>query len=129
MGGDDQMSTALASVEHSDDSEGPEGSDEIVVLTPLVLEARAVRTGAPWADVRRVGMGPRRAARSAQLTAANGNRPILIAGFCGALDPQLEPGDIVLATELRGRAGGRHGIGLVGARLSPASADHPARGA
>ena len=77
-------------------------SDVIVVLAPLALEARAVRAGAPWADVRRVGMGPRRAARSAQLSAAGGSRPTLIAGFCGALDPALEPGDIVLASELRG---------------------------
>ena len=99
------MSTALASVEHTDDSEPQEGSDQIVVLAPLALEARAVRTGAPWADVRRIGMGPRRAARSAQLSAASGNRPILIAGFCGALDPQLEPGDVVLASELRGPTG------------------------
>ncbi len=99
------MSTAIASAKHSDGSEPEEGSDEIVVLAPLALEARAVRTGAPWADVRRVGMGPRRAARSAQMPAASGNRPILIAGFCGALDPQLEPGDIVLASELRRPAG------------------------
>jgi 4-hydroxy-3-methylbut-2-enyl diphosphate reductase len=99
------MSTAVASLEHSEGPE-PDGlSDEIVVLAPLALEARAVRTGAPWADVRRIGMGPRRAARSAQLSAANGNRPILIAGFCGALDPALEPGDIVLASELRGPTG------------------------
>ncbi len=82
-----------------------EDSDEIVVLAPLRLEARAVRRGAPWADVRRVGMGPRRAARAAQQPAARGGRPILIAGFCGALDPELEPGDIVLANELRGPSG------------------------
>jgi 4-hydroxy-3-methylbut-2-enyl diphosphate reductase len=50
-------------------------------------------------------MGPRRAARSAQLSVAGGNRPILIAGFCGALDPALEPGDVVLASELRGPTG------------------------
>jgi 4-hydroxy-3-methylbut-2-enyl diphosphate reductase len=99
------MSTAIASVEHSDRSEPEEGSDEIVVLAPLALEARAVRRGAPWADVRRIGMGPRRAARSARLPAVNGSRPILIAGFCGALDPRLEPGDIVLASELRGPTG------------------------
>jgi 4-hydroxy-3-methylbut-2-enyl diphosphate reductase len=29
----------------------------------------------------------------------------MIAGFCGALDPELEPGDIVLASELRGPTG------------------------
>lgn len=99
------MSTALIPAEHADGSEPEETSDEIVVLAPLALEARAVRGGAPWADVRRIGMGPRRAARSAQLSAASGNRPILIAGFCGALDPSLEPGDIVLASELRGPTG------------------------
>ncbi|MDE3131157.1 MAG: 4-hydroxy-3-methylbut-2-enyl diphosphate reductase [Acidobacteriota bacterium] len=99
------MSTALASVEASDGHQPEKLSDEIVVLAPLALEARAVRNGAPWADVRRIGMGPRRAARSAQLSAASGNRPILIAGFCGALDPALEPGDVVLASELRGPTG------------------------
>ena len=40
--------------------------DGLVVLAPLAIEARAVRSGAPWADVRRIGMGPRRAARSAR---------------------------------------------------------------
>jgi 4-hydroxy-3-methylbut-2-enyl diphosphate reductase len=99
------MSTALAPVEQDGGPEPADLSDEIVVLAPLALEARAVRTGAPWADVRRIGMGPRRAARSAQLSAASGHRPILIAGFCGALDPSLEPGDIVLASELRGPTG------------------------
>jgi 4-hydroxy-3-methylbut-2-enyl diphosphate reductase len=76
------------------------------VLAPLSLEARAVRHGAPWADVRQIGMGPRRAARSAELSlAAGGSQATLIAGFCGALDPDLEPGDIILASELRGPTG------------------------
>ncbi|HTW11434.1 MAG TPA: 4-hydroxy-3-methylbut-2-enyl diphosphate reductase [Solirubrobacteraceae bacterium] len=80
-------------------------SDEILVLAPLSLEARAVRAGAPWAEVRRIGMGPRRAQRSARLAVSGGNRPIMIAGFCGALDPELEPGDVVLASEVRGPTG------------------------
>jgi 4-hydroxy-3-methylbut-2-enyl diphosphate reductase len=29
----------------------------------------------------------------------------MIAGFCGALDPELEPGDVILPTELRGPTG------------------------
>ncbi len=95
------MSVAAASVP----ADAHASSDEIVVLTPLALEARAVRRGAPWAEVRRIGMGPRRAARSARLSAAGPSRPILIAGFCGALDPELEPGDIVLASELHGPDG------------------------
>jgi 4-hydroxy-3-methylbut-2-enyl diphosphate reductase len=83
----------------------PGATDGIIVLAPLSLEARAVRSGAPWADVHRIGMGPRRAARSAHLSMTTGGRAVLIAGFCGALDPDLEPGDIVLASELRGPTG------------------------
>jgi 4-hydroxy-3-methylbut-2-enyl diphosphate reductase len=77
---------------------------EVVVLAPLSVEARAVRAGAPWATVHRIGMGPRRAARSAAL-ADRARGAVLIAGFCGALDPELEPGDVVLASELRGPTG------------------------
>jgi 4-hydroxy-3-methylbut-2-en-1-yl diphosphate reductase len=77
----------------------------LVVMAPLSVEARAVRAGAPWAKVQRVGMGPRRAARSSQLVANTDASAVLIAGFCGALDPDLEPGDVVLATEVRGPTG------------------------
>ena len=80
-------------------------AEGIVVLAPLSLEARAVRSGAPWAHVHQIGMGPRRAARSAHLASGSEGRAVLIAGFCGALDPDLEPGDVVLASELRGPTG------------------------
>ena len=77
----------------------------LLVLAPLSVEARAIRGGAPWARVHQVGMGPRQAARGAHLAAEAGGRPVLIAGFCGALDPDLEPGDVVLASEVRGPTG------------------------
>ncbi len=75
----------------------------LTVLAPLSVEARAVRAGAPWAEVHQIGMGPRRAARSAHL--AEGGGAVLIAGFCGALHHELAPGDVVLASELRGPTG------------------------
>jgi 4-hydroxy-3-methylbut-2-enyl diphosphate reductase len=50
-------------------------------------------------------MGPRRSARAAALARAQPGSPVLIAGFCGALDPGLEPGDVILPTELRGPTG------------------------
>jgi 4-hydroxy-3-methylbut-2-enyl diphosphate reductase len=82
----------------------PEVSD-LLVLAPLRLEARAARAGAPWARVRRIGMGPRRARRAAELIEREGGGPVLLAGFCGALHPDLRPGDVVLASELRGPTG------------------------
>jgi 4-hydroxy-3-methylbut-2-en-1-yl diphosphate reductase len=78
---------------------------DLLVLAPLSLEAKAVRAGAPWAHVERVGMGPRRASRSAELVGRGAGGAVLIAGFCGALDPSLEPGDVVLASEVRGPTG------------------------
>jgi 4-hydroxy-3-methylbut-2-enyl diphosphate reductase len=75
------------------------------VVAPLSVEARAVRAGAPSARVHRIGMGPRRAARSAHIAREGVGGAVLIAGFCGALDPSLEPGDVVLASELRGPTG------------------------
>ncbi|HVX33433.1 MAG TPA: 4-hydroxy-3-methylbut-2-enyl diphosphate reductase [Solirubrobacterales bacterium] len=77
----------------------------LIVLAPLSVEARAVRAGAPWAEVRKIGMGPHRAARSARLVEEIEGGAVLIAGFCGALDPDLKPGDVVLASELRGPSG------------------------
>jgi len=85
--------------------ETPAAAPDLVVLAPLSVEARAVRAGAPWAQVHRVGMGPRRAARGADIAREAVGRPVMIAGFCGALDPALEPGEIVLASELRGPTG------------------------
>ena len=81
--------------------------EPVVVLAPMSVEARAVRSGAPWAQVQKTGVGPKRAARSAAV-ARDDPRParaVLIAGFCGALDPALQPGDVVLASELRDPAG------------------------
>jgi 4-hydroxy-3-methylbut-2-enyl diphosphate reductase len=77
----------------------------VTVLTPMALEARAVRRGAPWADVRRTGMGPKRAAQYASTHDHSDAAAVVIAGFCGALDPSLQPGDVVLASELRGVGG------------------------
>jgi 4-hydroxy-3-methylbut-2-enyl diphosphate reductase len=65
-----------------------------------------VRAGAPWADVHQVGIGQRRAERSAPL-AQSSEDAVLIAGFAGALDDRLEPGDVVLASELRDPDGSR----------------------
>jgi 4-hydroxy-3-methylbut-2-enyl diphosphate reductase len=50
-------------------------------------------------------MGPKRASRSAELVEYGAGGAVLIAGFCGALDSELVPGDVVLASELRGPTG------------------------
>jgi 4-hydroxy-3-methylbut-2-enyl diphosphate reductase len=97
---------ALAGEPEHANAAGREPVDpSVLVLAPLAVEARAVRAGAPWARVHRIGMGPNRARRAASVTHDGPDGAVIIAGFCGALDPELEPGDIVLASELRGPTG------------------------
>jgi 4-hydroxy-3-methylbut-2-enyl diphosphate reductase len=79
--------------------------DDLLILAPLGIEAAAARRGAPWARVERIGMGPKRARHAAALTHKAVPGPVMIAGVCGALDPRLKAGDVVLATELRGPSG------------------------
>jgi 4-hydroxy-3-methylbut-2-enyl diphosphate reductase len=74
---------------------------DLLVFAPMAIEARAIRAGAPWSRVEKIGMGPRRARAAAHMTHQPEPRSALIAGVCGALDSRLQPGDIVLASELR----------------------------
>src|SRR5207249_5064744 len=53
----------------------------------------------------RTGMGPDRAAATARAAAQEPARAVAVLGFCGALAPDLEPGDLVVADELRGADG------------------------
>ena len=75
--------------------------NRLLVLAPMRVEARAVRAGAPWSAVEKIGIGPRRARAAASLAQRPDGRAALIAGVCGGLDAMLEPGDVVLASELR----------------------------
>ena len=77
-----------------------DGAD-LLVLAPMAIEARAIRSGAPWSRVEKIGVGPRRARAAARAAGRRNERAALIAGVCGALDAGLEPGDVVLASELR----------------------------
>ncbi|MGW0434479.1 phosphorylase family protein [Micromonospora sp. NPDC003197] len=71
-----------------------------VLFAPMRLEAWALRRALPaGAPVRRTGTGLARAARAAS---RHGDAKVLaVAGIAGALSPQLGPGDLVVATEVR----------------------------
>jgi hypothetical protein len=71
---------------------------KLVVVAPLRIEALAVRAGLPGIKVRRSGMGRR------QVDFGDADA-VGIAGLCGAVDPSLRAGDIVLGTELRSEDG------------------------
>ena len=78
----------------------------VLVLAPLRVEQRALAPGlGTGATLQRTGIGPRRARAAAARAAVTSADAVAVAGFCGALDPTLRPGDLVVATELRGPDG------------------------
>jgi 4-hydroxy-3-methylbut-2-en-1-yl diphosphate reductase len=77
-----------------------EGTD-LLALAPLGLDARALRAGAPSAQVLLTGVGPRRARAAAARARAVDASAVAILGAGGAVDPSLEPGELVVATEVR----------------------------
>jgi len=68
------------------------------VLSPLRLEARAV-----GGTVEVVGMGPGRASAAGTRLASElaAGTCVAVAGVAGGLDPELRPGDVVVASEVR----------------------------
>jgi 4-hydroxy-3-methylbut-2-enyl diphosphate reductase len=82
----------------------------LLVMAPLPIEARALRAGLTderRAEVVTTGMGPERSTRAAINLAARcaGAGAVAVAGFAGAVGDGVEPGDLVVATELHGPFG------------------------
>jgi 4-hydroxy-3-methylbut-2-enyl diphosphate reductase len=84
--------------------ERAEAERGLLVFAPLAVEAAALRSvvrSAPGTRLLRTGMGPGRARRAARETLSGTAGPIAVAGFCGALTDDLEPGDVVVASDVR----------------------------
>jgi len=77
----------------------------LAVLAPLSIEALALRCGLREARVIRTGAGPRRAQACARRLAGSPDHALAVAGLCGGIGAELEPGDVVVASELQGGAG------------------------
>ena len=82
---------------------GRRHADPLTVLTALRIEARAV-----GGDVVVTGMGRGRAEAAGSGLAAglSPGSPVAVAGIAGGLHPDLRPGDVMVATEVRTAEGG-----------------------
>jgi 4-hydroxy-3-methylbut-2-enyl diphosphate reductase len=78
---------------------------DLLLLTPLGVERVAAARASASTEVMRTGMGPARAADAARRARARQARAVAVAGVCGALDPGLRAGDVVVATEVVGPEG------------------------
>jgi 4-hydroxy-3-methylbut-2-enyl diphosphate reductase len=76
----------------------------VAVCTPTLLEARKLRRGLAGLALQVTGMGPRRSSQALHGGPLDG---LLVAGVAGGLAPSLQPGDVVVASEVRGPDGSR----------------------
>jgi 4-hydroxy-3-methylbut-2-enyl diphosphate reductase len=72
---------------------------ELTVATPLWAEHIAVKRPLPSVRVVRTGMGPRASRASRDRIAGDG--PLAVMGVAGGLAEDVQPGDMVLASEVR----------------------------
>ncbi len=74
---------------------------------PCGPRPRPCNAGPSTAVVHRTGMGPERSRRAAtRIAAVSGpDRPVAIVGVCGALTPDLRPGDVVVASTVSSQNG------------------------
>ena len=86
-------------------------SQPYVLCAPTYVEARSLRRGARRSSgdasavrVRRTGVGRTRSERAARSGDLDASAAVAVAGIAGGLRPDLRPGDVVVATEVRGAA-------------------------
>jgi 4-hydroxy-3-methylbut-2-enyl diphosphate reductase len=71
-----------------------------LIAAPMRLEAALIRPVVGAAPVHRTGMGAQRSRAAALALSERSGEGLLVLGFCGGLDAQSRPGDVVVAEEL-----------------------------
>jgi 4-hydroxy-3-methylbut-2-enyl diphosphate reductase len=69
----------------------------VLVAAPLALEEALIRSGARGSRVRKTGMGPEKSLAAAQWLRTEPGDALIVLGFCGGLDEQSRPGEVIVA--------------------------------
>jgi 4-hydroxy-3-methylbut-2-en-1-yl diphosphate reductase len=80
----------------------------ILVAAPLALEEALIRSAARGAHVRKTGMGPDKSLAAAESLSREPGDALLVLGFCGGLDAQSRPGEVIVADEVLAAADEGH---------------------
>jgi 4-hydroxy-3-methylbut-2-enyl diphosphate reductase len=72
----------------------------IVVAAPLAIEQLLIRSGARGAHVRKTGMGPEKSLAAVAALVDEPAEALLVLGFCGGLDDESRPGEVIVADEV-----------------------------
>ncbi|MEA2225870.1 MAG: hypothetical protein QOE67_1152 [Solirubrobacteraceae bacterium] len=80
----------------------------VLVAAPLALEEALIRSAVRGARVRKTGMGPDKSLAAAEALSREPGEALLVLGFCGGLDAQARPGDVIVAEEVLAAADEGH---------------------
>ncbi|ASR35945.1 4-hydroxy-3-methylbut-2-enyl diphosphate reductase [Prauserella marina] len=83
-------------------------AEDLVVVSPLMLEVSSVRRGLGGGCVVRAGPHARRSRRVETALRQHPGAAVAVAGVAGALVHDLRPGDLVVASEVRSAQGTHH---------------------
>jgi 4-hydroxy-3-methylbut-2-enyl diphosphate reductase len=78
------------------------------VAAPLALEKALIRSAVRGARVRKTGMGPDKSLAAAAALSREPGDALLVLGFCGGLDAQSRPGEVIVADEVLAAADEGH---------------------
>jgi 4-hydroxy-3-methylbut-2-en-1-yl diphosphate reductase len=73
---------------------------DLLIAAPLRVEAALISSSARAWRVRKTGMGPVRARAAAGRLAREAGGALLVLGFCGGLDAESVPGEVIVAEEV-----------------------------
>jgi 4-hydroxy-3-methylbut-2-enyl diphosphate reductase len=90
----------------------------VVVAAPLRIEAALISSAARGASVRKTGMGPARARAAVSALGRDHGNALLVVGFCGGLDDQSVPGEVIVPEEVYAAADEGHDAASVNCDLS-----------
>jgi 4-hydroxy-3-methylbut-2-en-1-yl diphosphate reductase len=92
---------------------------ELLVAAPLRIEAALISSAARSASIRKTGMGPAKARASAGVLRWDSGRALLVVGFCGGLDEESVPGEVIIPERIYAAADEGHADGPVACELAP----------
>jgi 4-hydroxy-3-methylbut-2-en-1-yl diphosphate reductase len=88
-------------------------SEGLLVAAPLGVEVALIASTMHGAGVRKTGMGPERARAAAGTLAHAPGRALLVLGFCGGLDAESVPGEVIVAESVVAASDEGHAPGRV----------------
>ncbi len=96
---------------------------DVVLAAPLRIEAALISSAARTALVRKTGMGPEKA-RVAAGTLTGAGSALLVVGFCGGLDEESVPGEVIIPVEVYAATDEGHEEQRVRCDLAPQLVKH-----